>query len=89
MKVLPLSSPKVVLSLGYKRYYGQIRFPYRPSGISVLTLYPPVAVLRSIGKGLPCYLVWLRLRVAPGTPEVHLSVLAVCVRIGAAAFPYL
>ena len=87
MKVLPLPSLKVMLSLGYKRYYGQLRLPYRPSGISVLTLYPPVAVLRSIVKGLPCYLVWLPLRVAPGTPEVHLSVLAVCVKIGAAAFP--
>jgi hypothetical protein len=35
MKVLPLPSFKVMLSLKYKRYYGQLRTPYRPSGISV------------------------------------------------------
>ena len=51
-----------------------------------LALYPPVAVLYSIGKGFPCY---------PGYTYVSsliprkfpLSVLAVIVRIGAAAFP--
>ena len=53
------------------------------------TLYLSVAVLRSIGKGLPCYPVWLPLCVASGTPEVHLSVLAVFVRIGAAGLPQL
>ena len=46
-------------------------------------------LLCSIDKGLPCYPVWLPLRVAPGTPEVHLSVLAVFVKIDASAFPYL
>jgi hypothetical protein len=49
-------------------------------------LYPPVAVLFSICKGLPCYPVWLPLRVAPDTPGVHLSVLAVIVRIDVSAF---
>jgi hypothetical protein len=32
--------------------------------------------------------VWLLLRVAPVTPEAHLSVLAVIVRIDAAVFPF-
>ena len=49
-------------------------------------LYPPVALLLSICKGLPCYPVWLPLRVTPATPEVHLSVLAVFVSIGVSAF---
>src|SRR5512143_3463512 len=31
-------------------------------------LYPSVAVLCSICKGLPCYLIWPPLRVAPVTP---------------------
>jgi len=49
-------------------------------------LYPSVAVLGSLCKGLPCYLVWPPLRVAPDTPGVHLSVLAVFVRTGVPAF---
>ena len=39
MKVLPLSSPKVMLSLEYKRYYGQIRLPCRPRKISFPYIY--------------------------------------------------
>jgi len=39
MKVLPLSSPKVMLSFGYKRYYGQLRLPCRPSKISFPYIY--------------------------------------------------
>jgi hypothetical protein len=50
-------------------------------------LYPPVIpILLDICKGLPCYPVWLPLRVDPATPGVHLSVLAVFVRIDAPAF---
>ena len=51
-------------------------------------LYPPVAVLFSICKGLPCYPVWLPLRVAPVTPEVHLSVTVVFVKVDASVFPF-
>lgn len=46
MKVLPLPSLKVMLSLRYRRYYWQIRLPYRPSGISI-PLYPPVVPIVS------------------------------------------
>src|SRR5512139_2888300 len=49
-------------------------------------LYPSVAVLCRVCKGLPCYLIWPPLRVAPDTPGVHLSVLAVFVRTGAPVF---
>jgi len=50
-------------------------------------LYPPVVPGPwDICKGLPCYPVWLPLRVDPDTPGVHLSVLTVIVRIDASAF---
>jgi hypothetical protein len=39
MKALPLPSPKVMLSLRYKRYYGQIRLPCRPGKISSPYIY--------------------------------------------------
>ena len=40
-------------------------------------------------QGSPVFIVvWLPLRVVPVTPEAHLSVLAVFVRIGAAVFPF-
>jgi len=35
MKVLPLSSYKVMLSLQYLRYYEQLRLPYKPHKTSV------------------------------------------------------
>src|SRR5512139_491241 len=39
--------------------------------------------------GSPAFiLVWLPLRVTPVTPEVHLSVLVVIVRIDASVFPF-
>jgi hypothetical protein len=85
MKVLPLPSPKVMLSLGYKRYYGQLRLPGRLGKISSPYIYrlptghrpgPPVFII-----------VWLPLPVTPLTPEVHLSVLVVRVRIAAPVFP--
>ncbi len=39
-------------------------------------------------QGSPVFIVaWLPLRVTPVTPEAHLSVLAVIVRIDAAVFP--
>ena len=85
MKVLPLSSPKVMLSLEYKRYYGQLRLPCRPNEIS----FPYIHQL-PVGhrQGSPVFiLVWLPLRVTPVTPEAHLSVLAVMVRIDATVFP--
>jgi hypothetical protein len=34
MKALPLPSPKVLLFSRSKRYYGQLRLPYRPNEIS-------------------------------------------------------
>ncbi len=39
MKVLPLPSPKALLSLRYHRYYGQIRLPCRPGKISSPYIY--------------------------------------------------
>jgi len=40
-------------------------------------------------QGPPVFIiVWLPLRVTPVTPETHLSVLAVIVRIDAAVFPF-
>jgi hypothetical protein len=86
MKVLPLPSPKVMLSLRYKRYYGQLRLSCRPSKISFPYIYgcPP----EELRQGSPVFiLVWLPLRVTPVTMEVHLSVLAVMVRIDAPVFP--
>ena len=86
MKVLPLSSPKVMLSLRYKRYYGQLRLPCRPSEISFPYIHQlPLSQHR---QGSPVFiLVWLPLRVTPVTPEAHLSVLVVFVRIDAPVFP--
>ena len=86
MKVLPLSSPKVMLSLEYKRYYEQLRLPCQPSETSFPYIHQlPLPQLR---QGSPVFiLVWLPLRVTPVTPEVHLSVLAVIVRIDAPVFP--
>jgi hypothetical protein len=87
MKVLPLSSPKVMLSLGYKRYYGQIRLPCQPSETSFPYIHQlPLSQHR---QGSPVFiLVWLPLRVTPVTPEAHLSVLVVFVRIDASVFPF-
>ena len=86
MKVLPLPSLKVMLSLRCKRYYGQLRLPCRPSGTS----FPYIHQLpsRQHRQGSPVFiLVWLPLRVTPVTPEAHLSVLVVFVRIDAPVFP--
>jgi len=87
MKVLPLPSPKVMLSLRSKRYYEQIRLPCRPGKISFPYIYrlPP----NEHQQGSPVFIVaWLPLRVTPVTPEAHLSVLAVFVRIDAPVFPF-
>jgi hypothetical protein len=60
MKALPLPSPKVVLSLRSKRYYGQLRLPYRPNGISYpyIHLLPPcmasVRASRATPHGFSC-----------------------------------
>src|SRR4030043_1888638 len=40
MKALPLPSPKVLLSLRSKRYYGQLRLPCRPSEFSSPYIHP-------------------------------------------------
>ncbi len=86
MKVLPLPSLKVMLSLRYKRYYGQLRLPCRPSEISFPYIHQlPLSQHR---QGSPAFiLVWLPLRATPVTPEAHLSVLVVIVRIDAPVFP--
>jgi len=78
MKALPLPSPKVMLSLGCKRYYGQLRLPCRPSEISFPYIHQlPLSQHR---QGSPVFiLVWLPLRVTPVTPEVHLSFMVVFV----------
>jgi len=88
MKVLPLSSLKVMLSLRYYRYYGQLRLPYRPNETSVSLISISCPLPWDICKGLPCYPVWLPLRVDLDTPRGHLSVLAVIVRIDVSAFLY-
>jgi hypothetical protein len=40
MKVLPLPSPKPLLHLESKRYYGQLRLPYRPDETSSPYIHP-------------------------------------------------
>jgi len=86
MKVLPLSSLKVMLSLRYKRYYEQLRLPCRPSETSFPYIHQlPLSLHR---QGSPAFiLAWLPLRVTPVTTEVHLSVMVVIVRIDAPVFP--
>ena len=86
MKILPLSSPKVMLSLRYKRYYEQLRLPCRPSETSFPYIHQlPLSQHR---QGSPAFIiVWLPLRVTPVTPGAHLSVLVVIVRIDAPVFP--
>ena len=85
MKVLPLPSPKVMLSLEYNRYYEQLRLPCQPGETSFPYIHPLPVGHR---QGSPVFiLVWLPLRVTPVTPEVHLSVLVVMVRIDAPVFP--
>ena len=86
MKALPLPSPKVLLSLGFKRYCGQLRLPCRPSGISspyihsLLSCTASERASRAIPHGFPC--------VSPLLPrKSHLSVLAVFVRTDVSAFP--
>ena len=60
MKALPLPSPKVMLSLRSKRYYGQLRLPYRPDGISFPYIHPLLSCAasartsRATSYGLPC-----------------------------------
>ena len=80
------SDSDMLLSLGYKRYYGQIRLPCRPSKIS----FPYIYRLPSCRASTRVSRVHCRmapLRVTPVTPEVHLSVLVVFVRIDAPVFP--
>ena len=85
MKALPLSSPKVMLSLRSMRYYGQLRLPGRPGKISSPYIYPLPDRHR---PGPPVFIVvWLPLRVTPVTPEAYLSVMVVSVRIDAPVFP--
>jgi len=60
MKALPLPSPKVLLSLRFKRYCGQLRLPCRPSGISspyihsLLSCTASERASRAIPHGFPC-----------------------------------
>ena len=75
-----------MLSLRFKRYYGQLRLPCRPGKTSFPYIYrlPP----DWHRQGPPVFIVvWLPLRVTPVTPEAHLSVLVVTVRIDASVFP--
>ena len=86
MKVLPLPSLKVMLSLRYKRYYWQLRIPCRPRETSFPYIHQlPLSQHR---QGSPAFiLVWLPLRATPVTPEADLSVLVVIVRTDAPVFP--
>ena len=60
MKALPLSSPKVLLSLRSKRYYGQLRSPCRPNETSSPYIHPlppcvaSARVSRATSHGFPC-----------------------------------
>ncbi len=60
MKALPLPSPKVLLSLESHRYYGQLRFPCRPGGISSPYIHPlppctaSARASRATSHGFPC-----------------------------------
>jgi hypothetical protein len=65
MKVLPLPSLKVMLSLRCIRYYGQLRLPLEPCGTSSPYIRP---LSLDIPRGLPCSPAWLPLRVTPATP---------------------
>ena len=87
VKVLPLPSPKVMLSLEYKRYYEQLRLPCQPGETSFPYIHQlPLSQHR---QGSPVFiLAWLPLRVTPVTPEVHLSVLVVFVKIDATVLPF-
>ena len=86
MKVLPLPSLKVMLSLRCNRYYEQLRLLCRPSETS--SPYIHQLLFSQHRQGSPVFIVvWLPLRVTPVTTEVHLSVLAVMVRIDAPVFP--
>ena len=85
MKALPLPSSKVMLSLKYKRYYGQLRLPWRPSGISFPYIHQ--LLFSQHRQGSPAFIVvWLPLRATPVTPGVHLSVTVVMVKIDASVF---
>ena len=87
MKALPLPSPKVMLSLRFKRYYGQLRLPCRPGKTSFPYIYRLLSDKHR--QGPPVFIiVWLPLRVTLVTPGAHLSVLAVFVRIDATVFPF-
>ena len=48
MKALPLPSLKVLLSLRFNRYYGQLRLPYRPSEISSPYIHPLLSCIASV-----------------------------------------
>ena len=71
MKALPLPSPKVMLSLRSKRYYGQLRLPCRPDETSFPYIHPlppaqhrqgpPVLSLMTSPACHPCY---------PGSPSI-------------------
>ena len=60
MKALPLSSPKVLLSLRSNRYYGQLRLPCRPSKFSSPYIHPlppcmaSARASRATPHGFPC-----------------------------------
>jgi hypothetical protein len=60
MKALPLPSLKVLLSLRFNRYYGQLRLPYRPSEISSPYIHSLPSCIasarasRAIPHDLPC-----------------------------------
>ncbi len=60
MKAVSLPSPKVVLPLRSDRYYGQLRLPCRPDGISFPYIHPllsctaSVRASRATSYGLPC-----------------------------------
>ena len=87
MKVLPLPSPKVMLSLRYNRYnMGNSDSLADPVKFRFL-IFTSCRYTQH-RQGSPVFIViWLPLRATPVTPEVHLSVTVVMVKIDAAVFP--
>jgi hypothetical protein len=72
MKVLPLPSPKVMLSLECYRYYGQTRLPCRPSEISSPYIHPlPSCMASSRASHVHCRMASPACRPCyPGSPSI-------------------
>ncbi|MBM4147355.1 MAG: hypothetical protein FJ240_13960 [Nitrospira sp.] len=87
-EALPLPSLKVMLSLR-SNWYNMGNSDSRADPMDLRFLIS-AGCPKGHRNGPPVFIVvWLPLRVTPDIPEVHLSVMAVIVKIDASAFPYL